>query len=375
LDEETRTGEPRTDEPGTDETRQERPLRSKRRERRATGAGDGPSEFAAGLSGSRPTESPGQTVRLTDVGEDGSGGRDLREAHTAAGPLVADDEFEDTEEAEPPDGEEDDPGEEGEEEERYDSWPEWLADNWTTIALRLGVVAVIFVVVLFVGARLFGGGDDEGAGSAGEAGNAQREGSEDGSAADGPAPRDAGELRVQVGDDGAVSVSLSASEVRPAAAEWAGSLKKGDGTATVSLAPATDTAASQASFTSVLSEEGARSWLGMIKDTATFPGMTLEAVQASDPGAAALEGRTPFLRGSYVVKADDGSFSASGSFEDLLLDESTVERTYEETYLAGGEPKRRTISAEYRVSGDAGLLPAAAGYELPPEAGPPGTGG
>lgn len=185
MDEETRADEGRADE-----TRQERPLRTKRRERRATGAGDGPAEVAAGLSGGRPTDQPGHTVQLTEIGDDGRDGRGLREAHTAAGPLVADDEFEDAEEIEPPDGEEDDVGhEDDDEEERYDSWPEWLADNWTTIALRLGVVALIFVVVLFVGARMFGGGGEEE--SADEAGNAPREGSGNGSAGDGPAPRDA----------------------------------------------------------------------------------------------------------------------------------------------------------------------------------------
>ena len=83
----------------------------------------------------------------------------------------------------------------------------------------------------------------------------------------------------------------------------------------------------------------------MIKDADTFPGMTLEAPRPQTPARPPSKAGLPFLRGSYVIKADDGSFSASGSYEDELVDESTVKRTYDETYLAGGEPKRRTFSA------------------------------
>jgi hypothetical protein len=169
-------------------------------------------------------------------------------------------------------------------------------------------------------------------------------------------------------EDGKVEASLSESETGPGG-EWSGDLKEADdGSASVSMAPggsAPDVSeVSRASFTSVVSEQGARSWMGMIKDL-SHDGLIVTASQTSDPGPAALDGRMPFVRGNYLVKAQDGSLAASGSYEDVRVDESTMERTYSETYTTGSEPKRRALKVEYKVTGDPGLLPMVAGYEPP----------
>ncbi len=285
------------------------------------------------------------------------------------------------------DGDEED-GEEEEEDgdEGYASWNEWFAD-YKAVFVGLAGVALVFLGVLYFGWSFVSGGGDEEAAAAPPPAPAQREEERPTRSAGGPAAKDAGELRVVVpdgGKEGPVEVTLSESEARAESASWAGEISRersenggeGEGSAeggyaSVSLSGGGGNA-SWASCTSVVSEAGARSWLCNLKDT-SMKGLILTSAQNSDPGPAALEGRMPFLRGNYLVKSEDGSLSASGDYEDVLLDESTMERTYEETYLDdAGVPKRRTLKAEYKVSGDAGLLPAPVGYEPPPGAAPAG---
>ncbi len=284
------------------------------------------------------------------------------------------------------DGDGDDEEEEEDGDEGYASWNEWFAD-YKAVVVGLAGVALVFLGVLYFGWSFVSGGGDEEAAAAPPPAPAPREEERPPRSAGGPAAKDAGELRVVVpdgGKEGPVEVTLSESEARAESASWAGEISKqrsenggeGEGSAeggyaSVSLSGGGGNA-SWASCTSVVSEAGARSWLCNLKDT-SMKGLILTSAQNSDPGPAALEGRMPFLRGNYLVKSEDGSLSASGDYEDVLLDESTMERTYEETYLDdAGVPKRRTLKAEYKVSGDAGLLPAPVGYEPPPGAAPAG---
>ena len=98
--------------------------------------------------------------------------------------------------------------------------------------------------------------------------------------------------------------------------------------------------------------------------------MVIEATQTSDPGTAATDGTVPLLRGSYVAKGKEGGVSTSGTYTDELVDESTIRRTYEETYLLSGEdPAERTWTVEFRASGDVSLVPYLVGYKPPPEDG------
>jgi hypothetical protein len=266
-----------------------------------------------------------------------------------------------------------------EEEAEYDSWREWFADDYKRVVVGLVGVLFVFLGVLYFGwSFVSGGGDEEAAPPAPAPREEERPGAGE---AGGPSATDAGELEVVVpdgGKEGPVEVTLSESEARPRASSWSGEITRQkseeggeDGYAAVSLSGGEGNS-SWASCTSVVSEGGARSWLCHLKDT-SMDGLILTASQNSDPGPAALEGRMPFLGGRYLVKSTDGSFSASGDYEDILLDESTMERTYEETYLDdSGEPKRRTMKAEYKVAGDAGLLPAPIGYEPPPGTAPAG---
>ena len=190
----------------------------------------------------------------------------------------------------------------------------------------------------------------------------------------------AGEVRVDIQDDGSVRVThaLGAQD-----REWTGQIRRaaagpdgeqggaGSNSATLELS----SGQIEASFATVLSEDGARSWMGRILDTSQ-EGTTLEATQTSDPGAAALDGRVPFLRGTYVIKSSQGAgLSASGRYSDTLVDESTVERLYSEDYVtAEGEARRREWRAEYNIRGDAALLPFLVDYEPPdPQAPDPET--
>ena len=69
LDDETRNGDMPANGSSGDEAREQRPLRSKRRERRATGAGEGPADNGFGVSAGRS----GTTVRLTEVDDEDRG--------------------------------------------------------------------------------------------------------------------------------------------------------------------------------------------------------------------------------------------------------------------------------------------------------------
>ena len=91
--------------------------------------------------------------------------------------------------------------------------------------------------------------------------------------------------------------------------------------------------------------------------------------QNSDPGAAALDGRVPVVRGNYVVKGSAGAGrSATGEYSDTLVDESTIERIYDETFVnSEGEPQKRQWRVEYNIRGDGALNPFLIGYEPPPD--------
>ena len=95
----------------------------------------------------------------------------------------------------------------------------------------------------------------------------------------------------------------------------------------------------------------------------------VQATQTTDPGPAAREGRTPFLRGAYTVKARDGSLSASGYYEDVFVAPMDLERTYTETYLASDtgatEPQHREWRVTYATEGDPAFVPTLIGYEPP----------
>ena len=69
--------------------------------------------------------------------------------------------------------------------------PEWLADNWVTIAVRIGVVVLIFLAVLFVGRWMFGAGDHRGGARRRQRPRVERNGNGSGSgsgSAPGPPP-------------------------------------------------------------------------------------------------------------------------------------------------------------------------------------------
>lgn len=376
-------------------------LRNRRRKIGALGAMDGPAAQPFGEGHAGKTDAP-RRGRLTASSDRAyaSGPLDLTEVDD-------DDDAEDGEVAyyhdggvshadagEGSDGEEDHPegrdddenddageggAEEGEHEEyEYDSWGEWLVDNKPKAFGSLLLVLAIFFGVLYFGWQFASGGgeeEDDDDVVVGEVAAAPREAKAEGGVDRGsPAAGDAGELVVVVPDggrEGPVAVSLSESEVRAEAASWSGEKKVQEpdeggkeGSASVSLRG--DGASSSASCNSVLSEREARSWLCNMKDT-SMEGLIFTASQNSDPGQAALEGRMPFLGGSYLVKSEDGSFSASGHYEDVLLDEFTMERTYTDKYLGeSGEPKKRTMTVEYKIKGDVGLMPAPVGYEEPP---------
>lgn len=381
-------------------------LRNRRRKIGALGANDGPAaqplgEGPAAKEGAPRRGRPGARgassdrafasgpLDLTEVDDDADAeDAEVAYFHHDDDVSRADGEGADVEEDDHPEGRDEGGAEEddavGYEEHEYDSWSEWLVDNKPKAFGSLLLVLAIFFGVLYFGWQFAssGGGEEEDV-VVGEVAAAPREAKAEGGAGRGsPAARDAGELVVVVPDggrEGPVEVFLSESEVRAEAALWSGEMKVQEptedgkeGSASVSLS--SDGASSSASCNSVLSERGARSWLCNIKDT-SMEGLIFTASQNSDPGQAALEGRMPFLGGSYLVKSEDGSFSASGHYEDVLLDESTVERTYTDKYLGqSGEPKKRTIAVEYKIKGDGGLMPAPVGYEEPPPQGdPPGT--
>lgn len=254
---------------------------------------------------------------------------------------------------------------------------EWVSESPRNMALAMAAIAVSLALFVGAGYWVFSSvfaeepepaRQEEGAGPDGNpAGGAEAPGD-----ARGLEPAEnAGQVRVGVGEDGRVEVvhSVGATEE-----SWEGEVERrppseeaeasGD-TVYLELSGPTD-----ATFESVLAENQARSWLARLVTTSE-DGTYLQATQTSDPGAAALDGRMPVVRGSYVVKGSAGAgLSASGEYEDTLVDESTIERIYSETFVnADGESERREWRVEYNVSGDGALLPFLIGYR-PPEAAP-----
>lgn len=173
-----------------------------------------------------------------------------------------------------------------------------------------------------------------------------------------PAAEDVGGIR-QDRDGSTVTVSIA-----PDGGSYRGELSDAED----SLFLESEANQTQASFVSPFAEGEERSWLGQIKD-ASHENFIIQASQTTDPGPAAAEGRSPFMRGSYTVKARDGSLSASGSFEDVFVSPTKLERTYTETYFASDSgtatPERRQWKVRYESEGDPAFVPTLIGYELP----------
>lgn len=178
----------------------------------------------------------------------------------------------------------------------------------------------------------------------------------------------AGEVGVSVNGDGSVQVVHRLGAIEE---EWSGDLERrpppeGSEATGDSVYLELSGPDSEAVFESVLAEDDARSWQGRIRQL-TPEGNVMVASQVSDPGSSALDGRVPVVRGTYVVKGSaGGGTSASGTFEDTLVDESTIERIYEEVYVNDeGEGQTRSWRSEHNITGDGGLTPALIGYEPP----------
>lgn len=219
--------------------------------------------------------------------------------------------------------------------------------------LVAATAVVVLAVMALVAVSLGGSGEQQPAGD--QQPDAPAAG-EPGSGA--PAAEEVGEVR-QDRDGSTVTVSVA-----PDGGSYQGELSDEED----SLFVESEQNSTQASFVSPFAEGDERSWLGQIKDSSA-ENFIVQASQTTDPGPAAAEGRSPFMRGSYTVKARDGSLSASGSFEDVFVTPTKLERTYTETYFASdtgtSTPERREIKVRFETEGDPAFIPTLMGYELP----------
>lgn len=244
---------------------------------------------------------------------------------------------------------EDHPREAGPESEEQPTWSGYLRERggYVVAAAVVCMVAVVGLIALSAG-----GEQQQPAPQRPE----EPAAGEPGSGA--PAAEDVGTVR-QDRDGSTVTVSIA-----PDGGSYRGELSEAED----SLFLESEQNQTQASFVSPFAEGDERSWLGQIKD-ASHENFIVQASQTTDPGPAAAEGRSPFMRGSYTVKARDGSLSASGSFEDVFVTPTRLERTYTETYFASDQgtasPERREFKVRYETEGDPAFVPALIGYELP----------
>lgn len=237
----------------------------------------------------------------------------------------------------------------------YDEQPTWRGYAREHGGYVVGAVAVLMLAVIgFIAltTTILGGSEEQPAPNRPEAPAAGEAGS------GAPRAEDVGGIR-QDRDGSTVTVSIA-----PDGGSYRGELSDAED----SLFLESEENQTQASFVSPFAEGDQRSWLGQIKD-ASHENFIIQASQTTDPGPAAAEGRSPFMRGSYTVKARDGSLSASGSFEDVFVSPTKLERTYTETYFKSDSdtatPERRQWKVRYESEGDPAFVPTLIGYELP----------
>lgn len=351
---------------------------------KTTELGPEPGSSTDGGSTDRPRRSPRQSLRrrngtaagpLADEAYIARVRTDLDESQTPTPPqgsLPHTTELTLTDEEPPAREAGSEPSGEGEPEETSASlWGEWLRENRAP-ALILGLMMVLAVVGVGALVGLVPGGGS---------------GAEPEGVRDGEAPPEAGEAQTREGAAQALQAATEAGELR---------VDREEATVTVSIAPdggthagelddgeqqvvlQSDENSTEASFTRTFTEGERAGWSAYIDDDSR-ENLMLKANQSTDPGPAALDGRVPFLRGNYIAKARDGSFSATGDYTDTLMAGGTVLRTYEETYLASAtgptEPRQREFSVRFEFSGDPAMVPTLIGYEMPEETDLPGEGG